>query len=746
MRYGLCVPAFCIGAAAAFFLPERGAWAWWAMAWFAAAATAAGAYFWERQRLLATALTLFCLITGAVYSLWRTETALQAQWQVAQSPQSQLLDITVTGLPERSEDGRSRFTATARTEQGKEYRFLFYDYSKRDWHTGERWRIKARVRAPLGMRNPVGFDREAWALANGIDGLASVGRERERLGDAPVWNANGWRARISAAWQRTGKETAHGAGLMRALAVGDRSGLPPEAWAAFRPLGLNHLVSISGLHISMVAVMAALLCKWLMRFLPRVPARPRVWQLGAGVAAAAFYTALAGFGIPALRSLLMLTVFAWAWLQRGVMTAWQVWWTALAAVLLLQPAAVLAAGFWLSFGLVATLLWTLAARLPENKWRQAWRGQCAATLVGGIGAAYFFGTFPVFSLPVNAVAIPLFSWILVPVALAASLSPFDFVRDLAAWLAQYTADVLLWLGARVPDWALAHAPAPLLIAALACALLLLLPRGGGWRPLACCGVLMFALYRPSAPKTDLNVYVWDVGQGLSVLLQTPSQNVLFDTGTPAAEMSLLPNLRALGIKQLDALVLSHHDDDHDGGYPALAKAIHIKKLWAGQPEFYPKAHHCTNGTRWQSGRTVFEFLTPPPLPHAKDNEKSCVLRVIADGRAILITGDLGVAGERTMVAQYGDALYSNVLVLGHHGSKTSTSDELLNAVEPEIAVASSGFANAFRHPHPDVLVKLQTHDIRVIRTDHNGAFAFSFGGGEMREQRFPRQWWQRKPL
>nr|UOP05702.1 ComEC/Rec2 family competence protein [Conchiformibius kuhniae] len=301
---------------------------------------------------------------------------------------------------------------------------------------------------------------------------------------------------------------------MRALSVGDRSGLPHDVWAAFRPLGLNHLVSISGLHISMVAVMAGLLCRWLMRRLRRVPARPRLWQLGAGVAAAAVYTGLAGFEIPALRSLLMLCVFAWAWARRGTQTAWQVWWTALAGVLLLQPAAVLTAGFWLSFGLVATLLWTLANRLPEHKWWQAVRGQWAATLVGGIGAAHFFGTLPVFSLPVNAVAIPLFSWVLVPVALLSSVSPFDFVRDWAAVLGEWVSTALLWLGARLPDMALAQAPAPVLLTALAGAFLLLLPQGGRWRPLACCAIAVFLLYRPPAPQAPLTVRVWDVGQGL----------------------------------------------------------------------------------------------------------------------------------------------------------------------------------------------------------------------------------------
>ena len=220
-------------------------------------------------------------------------------------------------------------------------------------------------RAAVGTRNPVGFDREAWALANQIDGMATLGKERIPVPKTPpLFNINRLREHIIRTWQTNAAQYPQGTGLMTALAVGNRSGLSPEMWAALRPLGLNHLISISGLHIGMVAVLAGWLCRFLLRFSPVMPARPRVWIGLVSWLAACVYTGLAGWEIPALRSLMMLTVLGAAWMVRGYVGGWQMWWAACTAVLLYQPASVLAAGFWLSFGLVGVLLWALACRLP----------------------------------------------------------------------------------------------------------------------------------------------------------------------------------------------------------------------------------------------------------------------------------------------------------------------------------------------------------------------------------------------
>lgn len=755
MRYTALAAAFCAGAVCSFYLPAHGGAALWVLCAVLLLATVWGLR--RQQGSLKTVFQAACyllfMLLGATYALGRTEYALSRQVPADAAPQTQVLEVAVSGLPGRDEWGRVRFTGTARLPDGRRFHLLFQDYQGREWPVGSHWRLKARLRPTAGTHNGVGFNREAWALANGIDGLASVGSERFRLPERSLAPFNRIRAAVSARWQREAAVYPNGTALMSALAVGDRSGLDTAAWAAFRPLGLNHLISISGLHVSMVGLMAAWLAKRLLRLWPRVPKRPRVWALATGWAAAAVYTGLAGFEIPAVRSLLMISVFALAWQRRAALGAWGVWWTALAAVLLFQPAAVLAAGFWLSFGLVGGLIWTLAFRLSDvsGNWRtrlrQAAAGQWSATLLGGVASVFLFGLLPLFSPLVNAVAIPWFSWLLVPLALAASALPFDGLRTAAAWLAEQTMQVLLWLGNTLPESAFAHAPLPLFAAALAAALLILLPNGLRLKPLAVCALAAFVLYRPAPLSGSLNLTVHDVGQGLAVSLRTASQHILFDTGTPAAETALLPALRAQGITRIDHLVLSHHDSDHDGGYPAVAKTLPVGTLWAGQPEFYERARYCADGTAWTADGVHFEFLTPPLSDKAGDNETSCVLRVVAGGQAVLITGDLGRQGEAQLLAKYGDGLYSQVLVLGHHGSKTSSSSAFVHTVAPDWGIASSGFANAFQHPHPDIQTRLRAHGVKLLRTDRQGALRLRFDdAGITVKPPLPKYWWQRKPF
>ena len=591
--------AFCIGVIASFRLPETGRFWLWAGLFAVLSGWLLRA--WRQGCGVQAAAFALWLAIGAGYGIARTQYALSQQVPPQNRVQPVRLVLTVSGLPEQDAQGRVRFEGRAETEDGRRYTLVFSDYAGREWHAGEVWQVQARVKAAVGMRNAAGFDAEAQALANGWDGSATLGAQRFRLPENGWrrFSPDAWRARINAGWMRAAARFPDGAGLMSALAVGSRAALSAETQAALRPLGLNHLVSISGLHIGMVAWLAAWLVQRLLLLLPKMPVSPRGWAAAAGVAAAVFYAALAGFGVPALRSVAMVAVFALAWARQRAAGAWQAWQLAMAAVLALQPAAALSAGFWLSFGLVGALLWVSAFRLPEKQsWRAklktAVRAQWAATLAGGVGTVALFGLLPVFSPLANAVAIPLFSWLLVPLALVCSILPWDMPKLFAAQIGEWVAHAVRYAGARLPDVAFAQAPAPLVAAAAVAVLLVLLPAGARLKPLACCALAAFALYRPSAFEGSLNMTVFDVGQGLSVLMQTRSQNILFDTGTAyAAETALLPNLRALGVRRLHLLVLSHADDDHDGGFSAVRQRYAPEKIAAGQPENYPAARHCT---------------------------------------------------------------------------------------------------------------------------------------------------------
>lgn len=524
-------------------------------------------------------------------------------------------------------------------------------------------------------------------------------------------------------------------------------------WAAFRPLGINHLISISGLHVTMFALLTSLILHNLFRIMGITPRSPRKVITIFSCLAAIIYTLLAGAQVPALRSLLMLLILAWFWWRNAWTDIWRAWWLAMMAVLLFQPMAVLSVGFWLSFGLVGVLMWLLIGRMshqPSN-WRvryleAAW-GQVAVTLIGGMATVFLFGLLPVFSPLVNALAIPWFSWFLVPLGLLVSFLPFDTPLIWVAMLAQKTMDVLLNLGNWLPEIGFAQKPILLFWLAIISGLLLLLPLGSRIKPLATVAIFAFFMYQPPSVSGSLKVNVVDVGQGLAVLLQTSKQNVLFDTGTPAAEWALLPTLRAFGIKKLDKVVVSHHDNDHDGGLAAIQKTFTIDTLYAGQPEFYADAIDCRN-QYWQQDGALFEMLTLPRSDVANDdNAQSCVLRVSFGKHTLLIMGDIDQQGEAALIKRFSGSLKSDVLILGHHGSRSASSNWFLQQVSPNHAIASSGFANHYRHPHPDVLSRLNARNIIIWRTDLQGRIEFEFNDkGVVFSSLLTPYWWQRKPF
>ncbi|WP_416189072.1 DNA internalization-related competence protein ComEC/Rec2 [Neisseria sp. CCUG17229] len=741
LRYVL--PCWAFGVLVSFLLPVvPPLWAWIAVFGLILLA----AWRWK------PAAVLLCVLLGMAYGVWRTESALARQWPVARV-ENVALTMVVDDLPRRDER-RVQFAAKAWDKDGGEYRLMLSDYQLRDWPVGSRWQVSARVRPVVGEVNLRGLNREAWALANGVGGMGSLGKGRVLLAESGGLNLTLWRERISRNWQQAnlyGHEFSDGIGLMRALGIGEQSALRAELWQAFRPLGLTHLVSISGLHVTMVAVWFGFLVKLLLRALPVVPKRPRLWVLTGGVLGALLYAGLAGFGVPTQRSVLMLAAFAYAWWRGSGSSPWAGWWQALALVLLFDPLAALGVGLWLSFGLVAALIWSSAGRLNERGWWLAVRGQWAVTLLSVVLLGYMFASLPLLSPLVNVVAIPWFSWVLTPLALLGSALPFAPLQWLAAVLAEYTLRFLVWLAGYSPEFAVAAAPWPLMALAVLAALVLLLPRGTALKPWACLVLVGFVFYRMQPlPEDRLKVWVWDAGQGLSVLMQTREHRLLFDTGTAyATGAGIVPSLNGLGIRRLDKLVLSHHDIDHDGGYTAVKRSQPPQKLLAGQPEFYPQAEFCDE-SQWVWNGVVFEFLRPSEAYSGKDdNDESCVLRVVTDGQALLITGDMGQKGELDLVQKYGDALYSQVLVLGHHGSNTASAGTFLNAVSPQYAVASSGYANSYGHPTKVVQNKVAAHGATLLRTDLSGALVFELGGGaevfqgRLKQQKF---YWQKKPF
>ena len=616
-----------------------------------------------------------------------------------------------------------------------------------DLAAGERWHLTVRLKRPHGNLNPDSFDYEAWLFERGIRATGYVrqtesNRRIDALVAAPDYLVERLRQRMRDRYQRVLGDAPYG-GILVALAIGDQRAIDPGYWRVFARTGVTHLLSVSGLHVTMVAGLAAWLVGWLWRrstrLLLRLPAQKAM--AAAGFLAALAYALLAGFEVPAQRTLYMLSVVAVAlWTGRTTAVS-RVLALALLVVLLLDPWAVLSAGFWLSFGAVGLLFYVGAGRLGEGHWLAAWgRAQWTVT-VGMIPALLaLFQQFSLVSPIANAIAIPLVSVVVTPLALAGSLPFTDPLLWLAHWLTDWLMRFLEWLSAS--DWAVWQQQAP---PAWAVALgtggiaWMLLPRGFPARWLGALALLPLVLVpvpRP-APGAAL-VRVLDVGQGLSVHVQTADHDLVYDAGpmysadTSSGDRVIVPYLRAAGVRRLDMLLVSHLDSDHAGGAEAVLAALPTRELLSSLPEGNPllagAAVHrrCLDGQSWEWDGVRFAILHPTEADYArakKANDVSCVLKVSTATGAALLTGDIEAHGELDLLLRHGDDLAAAVLVPAHHGSRSSSTEAFLRGVSPGLTLVSAGYRNRFGHPAREVVERFAASGIDMRRTDQEGALS-----------------------
>jgi competence protein ComEC len=533
-----------------------------------------------------------------------------------------------------------------------------------------------------------------------------------------------------------------------ALAVGDQQAIEPELWQTFARTGVTHLLSVSGLHVTMVAGLAAWLASWLWRRSTRLPLRLPGQKVAAvaGFLAAVAYCLLAGFAVPSQRTLYMLAVVALAlWTGRTTVVS-RVLATALLVVLLLDPWAVLAAGFWLSFGAVAVLFYVGAGRLGEGHWLAAWGRVQWAVTIGTLPALLaLFQQFSLVSPVANAIAIPLVSLVVTPLALLGALPFTDPLLWLAQWLTRLLMIFLDWLAAS--PWAIWQQHAPpgwAVVLGLAGTAWMLLPRGFPARWLGLVALLPLLLVPPERPAMgEARVTVLDVGQGEAVHVQTASHDLLYDTGPAfsadanSGNRVIVPYLRALGVRRLDTLVVSHEDKDHAGGAESVLEAVPTALLLTSVPfdnplSAEPVAYRpCVDGEAWEWDGVRFATLHPPAADYAgrgrKSNEMSCVLKVAAPGASLLLTGDIDAAVEEELAARHEPELRAQVLVPPHHGSRSSSSPRLVAVVGARTVLIPVGYRNPFGHPKPDVLARYAAAGADVHRTDLEGALGVCLG-------------------
>lgn len=624
---------------------------------------------------------------------------------------------------------------------------------------GERWQMTVRLKAPHGAINPHGFDYELWQW---VQGVQATGYVRAGPGDpAPRRLAFTWQHPVQ--WARgqvrdqilARLADSDAAGLIAALVVGDQAAIDRADWDVFRATGVAHLMSISGLHITMFAWGSALALGWLWRrsawLCLRVPA-PTAALLG-GMALATAYALFSGWGVPAQRTVLMLATVG-ALRLLGVRWPWpQVWLLACAVVVAVDPWALLQAGFWLSFVAVGVLFATDAgvsrtrsSGVKARFWtlmREQWMITLALTPL----SLLLFGQVSLVGLLANALAIPWVTLLVTPLAmLGVLLNPlWDLAALAIGLLAQLLRGLAQWPWASV---SLAQAPWWAGVAGVLGGLLLALrlswPLRLGGLPLLL-PVLLWQV--PPIPVGEFALLGADVGQGNAVLVRTAHHALLYDAGpqysreSDAGHRVLVPLLRSLGVR-LDTLMLSHRDSDHTGGAIAVLKmqpqAMLLSSIEAEHAlHVLRPATRCVAGQRWQWDGVDFEVLHPLATDYGdvrKTNAMSCALRISNGAQTALLVGDIEQAQEAQLVARAQDgatkpglptgSLHADVLLVPHHGSKTSSSAAFLEAVQPRLALVQVGYRNRFGHPASPVLVRYDERRIRMIDTPHCGAVSW----------------------
>jgi len=552
-------------------------------------------------------------------------------------------------------------------------------------------------------------------------------------------------------------------GILAALVVGDQRSISAEEWRLFNRTGVTHLMSISGLHVTLVsglfAWLAGALWRRSTRLLLRLPARKAAAL--AAIAGALGYTLIAGFAVPAQRTFWMVTVVAAALWSGRIAAPARTLALALAVVLAFDPWAVLSPGFWLSFGAVALIFWV--SDQDEKPLRQALRIQWAITVGLAPAALFLFAQVSVVGPLANAVAIPVVSVIVTPLALAAAVIPWDALLHAAAWLMQWLLEFLEWCAALPGALWQPHAP-PLwaTLVALGGVLWLLAPRGVPWRAGGLALMLPAAMLPPPAPPAgEAWITTLDVGQGLAVLVRTANRTLLYDAGpafgadADAGERVIAPLLRALGVSRIDAMIVTHNDLDHSGGAASVLANFEVDELRsslvATNPllALAPGARACRAGEGWRWDGVAFAILHPQNLQEKKSNNLSCVLKVSAGGRAMLLTGDIERLAETSLLERDRAALRADVLLVPHHGSRTSSSAEFLAAVGARSAIIPVGYRNRFGHPHEGVLERLSRGETKIFRTDREGAVTVRLSDRELAvegERRArPRYWHDASP-
>ena len=663
-------------------------------------------------------------------------------------------------------------------------------HSAESVNAGERWQLEVRLKPPHGFMNPGGFDYEAWLFQHGIHATGYVRKSAEnRLQqEAPVSINHVRQAiathidQIASAAVATDSESF---ALVKALAIGDKSAISVQQWRVLTATGTSHLMAISGLHIGLASLFAYVLIRWAIPvyMMKRCPAQHIA--LAAGMLAAFLYALVAGLSIPTQRAVIMLTVLSIMMLVRRNHRPADALGFALLAVLIADPLSVLSAGFWFSFSAVAVIFISLGSNdLAEGKasisgdYRFCWRVlailkkwvrlQLLISLFLLPLSLFMFQQVSLVSPVANLLLIPYVSFLVVPLVLIAIISSFaaPYISHLLFALAASLLDLIwpllvylsqmpfsLWVKGGVGIFELLAATVAMLLVfysnKIAGRYTVLynsktLSHDGLLIRLIGCSLFIPLLINDesSIRPGEYQLTVLDVGQGSAAVIRTHNHVAVFDSGAKFSERLdagssvVIPYLRSQGINEIDRLIISHGDADHIGGAQAILQAFPDALLTGQDIDMIQSEHKqlCSAGMRWRWDGVDFIFLSPvlsdvPFKESDKRNDRSCVLRVSAKSGSVLFTGDIEKSAERKLLESYGNKLASDILIVPHHGSNTSSTKAFLGAVSPEVSIISVGYRNRYRLPNSRVTERYRSMDMRFLQTDKTGAITINLSQG-----------------
>jgi len=613
------------------------------------------------------------------------------------------------------------------------------------------------LRPERGFANFSSDDRKAKAVA--LQRLAS-GRLRTIYGQRRATHGvDFWRNSLVTSIQSQTHLSVAAKGVIAALVVADKRFIPEPYKALSLGLGIGHLLVISGLHIALVAGLISVIMRVLLR--PLCWFTPW-WARGCTgdivVLAVAFtYAQLAGFSLPTQRALFALIFWVVAgWLGRDGQPLRLFLW-ALVLCLVANPFVGLLPAFWLSFGAVFIVLFASIALTRLKGFTAYLATHVVICMAMWPASLVFFGQASVLSVPANIVAVPVASFWLVPLSLLGSAAQILAWEDWAK---------LLWSLGAVPvdaieQWLNSNAftygtwksnlPKGIGLFITASALLVLTPLRASYRAALVLLMVLLSVYRPLAlDRNSARLWVFDVGQGSSMLLQIAGRSLLFDVagGLPGAvyhfDSTAAPILQNIGLNQVDTIVLSHEDFDHMGGFYSPNFDLHWRRLVnpKGQGS---RAQPCRPGRveHWSDDVTLQWLSGGANDASESDNDSSCVLKVAAYGVSVLFMADVGKSKERDLVSYWGDQLNADILIVGHHGSNTSSSATLLKWVKPRYAVISAGFDNPFGHPNTEVVKRLNAAGALILNTADTGALRFEWGDSQPVTWQATRAHWAR---